>query len=110
MCYDGESPNVYEEWCPTARKRHRCYECGGWIEPGEKYQRVRGLWDGDWLTYKTCAECVSIRNHLFGKNEYIFGDLNQCLFEEKSSTHPLILRFLENRERRGGAGKEADHE
>ena len=41
-------------------KHHRCCECNSTIYPGEKYERISGLWD-DFQTYKTCLFCAEIR-------------------------------------------------
>lgn len=61
-CYcDYDIPQVYRKRIPTARKRHRCYECGGAITIGEKYEYVASLCDGDFGTFKTCERCIDIR-------------------------------------------------
>ena len=41
----------------TAVKPHRCGDCGRWIEKGERYHWLTGLYDGRWSTHKTCAHC-----------------------------------------------------
>jgi hypothetical protein len=41
----------------TARKQHRCTECGGIIEAGEQYDRHAGNYGGDFYTYKLCGLC-----------------------------------------------------
>ena len=51
---DYDPADVYRSSTPRARKPHRCGECGGPIEPGEKYEYVFGVWDG-WIgVFKTC--------------------------------------------------------
>lgn len=60
MC-DCDPPTLYNQSWPTAQKAHRCCECSKAIAPGEKYQRVEGLWDGEWNTYKTCVSCARLR-------------------------------------------------
>jgi hypothetical protein len=47
---------------PTARKEHKCCECGRIIKIGEKYLHFVGLWEEDYpgnifLAFKTCLEC-----------------------------------------------------
>ena len=63
MCGIGsaECPTIYSEEYPKARKSHVCCECGSVISVGEKYQRVRGLWD-DFATFKTCMFCADLRD------------------------------------------------
>lgn len=46
----------------VARKRHRCSECHGFIEPGDVYERVAGSWDGRFDTFKTCIHCEEARD------------------------------------------------
>lgn len=50
MCFDGDSPEVFEEREIVARAEHACGECGETIARGERYERVKGLWDGSWST------------------------------------------------------------
>ena len=63
MCDIGssESPSLYEMSTPKARKIHKCCECGSNILPGEKYERIRGLWE-TFQTYKTCEFCSTVRS------------------------------------------------
>lgn len=58
---DYDAPSAYSRTTPRARKRHECCECRGSILPGEQYERVFGVWDGDWSTFVTCARCIDIR-------------------------------------------------
>lgn len=41
------NPAFHTETHRVARKRHTCTECRGYIEPGDRYEFVSGLWDGD---------------------------------------------------------------
>jgi hypothetical protein len=70
---------------PTAHKEHHCTECGEVIAIGSKYERIEGLWESSWSTYKTCLSCVEIRDH-FACEGWIFGqlweDLEQNFFPE----------------------------
>ena len=59
---DYELPSIYTETHPTAVKTHMCCECYQEIPKGAQYQHVRGLWDGDWRTYKTCDQCKNQRH------------------------------------------------
>lgn len=45
----------------SARKAHRCDECGRPIEVGEPYEYVFGTWDGGTAWYHTCPECRSLQ-------------------------------------------------
>ena len=76
-CSDFEAPAVFKEVTRRARKRHRCGECLGLIEPGAAYHESRGLWDGQWSSHKTCKSCFVVANDLL--DCYSFGDLAECL-------------------------------
>lgn len=61
-CYcDYDPPEFCSISTSTARKQHRCYECYGPIEPGEKYESTSGKWDGCFTTFKTCALCAELK-------------------------------------------------
>ena len=63
-CDYGESPAVYAVKRHKARAGHACYECHGLIVPGETYERVAALYDGKWLTIKTCRRCLDVRDYV----------------------------------------------
>ena len=44
-----------------ARKPHRCRECGRAIDPGERYWKVAGMWEGDFFTHTDCDHCHAAR-------------------------------------------------
>lgn len=50
------------ESTPTARKVHKCGECHGHIEPGQKYQLISGSWEGEMGSFKTCMPCLAARH------------------------------------------------
>ena len=64
----------------TARKRHVCCECGEHIEPGERYEYVAGMWEGDFCVYKTCFACLKIRN-LYCPDGFTYGWLRETIWE-----------------------------
>lgn len=61
----GERCDFHAEEMRMARKQHRCDECRRTIEPGERYEYARGRWGKEFEAFKTCADCLSIRNTLF---------------------------------------------
>lgn len=98
MC---ELPSCYSEGHPVARKRHQCCECRGWIEPGEKYQRFSGVWEGSASTFKTCSDCEAFckeANKEAHPDEYIpFGFLaDEWAWEPENKP-----RFLAVKQKRG---------
>lgn len=58
--YDYEPASVYNVTEPRARKDHKCCECGGQIQPGEKYEYVWGVGTDGAFTAKTCLTCARI--------------------------------------------------
>lgn len=65
MCYcDAISPSAYTRQTRKARIRHNCCECWGYIKPGSKYEEVTGVWDHRPNRYRTCVDCVAVRNLL----------------------------------------------
>lgn len=71
---DVDLPSVWQVKKPKARTPHKCCECRGVIRPGERYEYVRGLWDGRWSTYRTCADCLHLRCEV-GCSCWIYGGL-----------------------------------
>ena len=58
-CYcDYDGPTVYRQTARVARKTHVCSECGhAAIRPGQTYQDIFGVWDGEISTFKRCKYC-----------------------------------------------------
>jgi hypothetical protein len=82
---DCSVPEIYKMDTPTARKSHRCCECGVVINPGEKYVVCSGVWDGEFSSYKQhaiCKEaCVWIRDEFQDGECFEFGGLMECYHE-----------------------------
>ena len=78
-CYcDYERPEFYSAITRTARRAHRCYECRGFIQPGERYKRVTGKWDGTFDTHATCQRCTAFEAYVHEHVKcfcWAFGDL-----------------------------------
>ena len=71
---DGDAASVYHTSTVTARKAHRCYECGETMAPGQRYERVSGLWEGTWSTYRFCLPCAEVGSE-FSDGGRTFGAL-----------------------------------
>ena len=76
--WDLEKPVIHEAKIVEAKKKHVCCECNGTINPGEKYERVKGLWEGRFDLVKTCLPCMRIRNH-YCCGGFIYGELRETL-------------------------------
>ncbi len=63
-----------------ARKPHKCYECRGGIPSGETYEKIAGVWDGEFSEFKTCARCSELRDWARISVPcfcWIYGDLHE---------------------------------
>lgn len=58
---DFDPADFYFVTKPRARKRFKCCECSGHIEPGEQYERVFASWEGCPTLIRTCERCHDIR-------------------------------------------------
>lgn len=79
---------LMEETLRTARKIHRCCECGKTIQIGETYEYVKGMWEGDWNTYKTCLDCKSIRDVFF--DSWIYTEIWEN-FRDEFGCHGSVI-------------------
>lgn len=82
MCsidYCDEYSDVWIEKWRTARKAHKCYECGRSVKAGERYRFYKSLFDSRWFEWKTCQHC---RTAGFWLDTVCGGYLSGGLFEE----------------------------
>ena len=56
--YDG--PEWIRKTQQAARKQHRCGECGRCIQPGERYVKAVGMWEGLISTHRRCSHCEAV--------------------------------------------------
>jgi hypothetical protein len=61
---DYDMPEFYTARIHTARKQHKCSECGCKINPGERYENVFGGWCGEVDNPKTCCRCLDLREYV----------------------------------------------
>ena len=91
-CYcEYECWEIFRENMQAARKTHLCYECGGSIHAGEKYQYTFGVQYGDKHIYKTCADCLDILHWVQSRVECLcwhYGSMiSDCEDELKELRH-----------------------
>lgn len=89
-CYcDYDRPEFISTTIRTARKTHKCCECGHIIQPNEKYEHVAGKWDGDFSTFNTCEMCADLRDSLVDNGGcYQYGGLNEEYWEHLHTVLP----------------------
>ena len=79
----------------TARKAHKCMECGEEISKGKKYEYASGIFDREPFMFKTCMSCYEIREHFSCGNGFIYGqlleDLENYLFPDMKAGGPCFL-------------------
>lgn len=81
ICYcdfDSDYRGFQVERIRKARKPHKCCECHGAVQPGERYERVVGCYEGDFWESVTCARCLDIRRWI--KNQipcfcWLYGEM-----------------------------------
>lgn len=86
----------------TARTLHQCGECFRTIQPGERYQRAAGSWEGEFWSMTTCAHCAAIRPLVAEEDpwyqEHYYGGLWESL--NNLDRYPLpLLRVMVNMRR-----------
>lgn len=85
--HDGGA-SVCTEKIVTARKIHTCDECLRKIKPGEKYENVKGCWDGEWATFHICLDCKSIRDVFF--ESWLYGQVWENFRAEFGYTDSVV--------------------
>lgn len=99
----SEVPSAFSERNPTARKSHKCCECHGIIQPGEKYELFSGVWEGRGESFKTCHECAEIRKAinkgLHHEEMTPLTELYQTVMEGRDKRY--VIPFLANKRNRG---------
>jgi len=85
---DCGGPSKHSEKIVTARKKHVCFECLEDIQAGEKYEYVKGLWDGSYSIYKTCIDCKSIRDTFF--DSWVYTQVWEN-FQDEFGYHDSII-------------------
>ncbi len=101
MCsIDYDPPSVHFTTVPTARREHKCDECGRKIAPGEKYRRAFGVWEGHANTFRTCAHCCVGQDWLLTNCN---GFMHAALADEmqEHANEYRAVRFTMNRVRIG---------
>jgi len=62
---EGDTPSDIDVSTKSSPLSCKCDECYREIKIGEEYEHVYGRWDGVWSTYRTCQDCLSVRNSFF---------------------------------------------
>jgi hypothetical protein len=96
------TPDFVNPVVVVARRSHKCYECGREIVPGENYECTAGKWAGEFLRFKTCADCLSVREAFFCEGFFmvIFGKRRGAYCpRRRHGFRGLLARFDQGRPR-----------
>ena len=63
--HDEESEMIFEKTLTVCKNQQRCCECGVELSIGDQYRKEIALHDYEAHTYRTCLDCISIRDNLF---------------------------------------------
>lgn len=95
-----------------ARKQHRCDDCGGVIQPGERYKWGKWLYEDEWWGHKRCADCQFIMCELDSLIECwcnVWGGFDERIeqelcdnWEQRAQIRKIVLMFNAAAEARGG--------
>jgi hypothetical protein len=80
ICIDADPPEAHWTKRVRARRTHLCCECRRTIGTGEVYECAKGVWEGEFHTYKTCDDCLSIRDTLF-QCGWLYGEIWRAVEE-----------------------------
>lgn len=83
---DDGYATMLQEKIVKAIKPHKCCECRMVINPGEKYNIEVTVYDGDISRYKTCLDCMSLRE-VFFKEGFYFEMTKEMLWEHVMDCH-----------------------
>lgn len=96
----------------VARKSYGCDQCPSKIEPGQRYRRQWGVWDGCACTYRAHVECDAAACALHALHDlqgdegvYLPSDIHEDDYPWLLAEHPVVAARLEIFSEK----KEADH-
>ena len=74
FCLDVDDPvTLLSRKRKTARKTHKCGECGWDIKPGQEYEVDATVFEGNFEAHKICIPCLRVRRSLFKCGWYYGG-------------------------------------
>ena len=63
--HEEESEMIFEKDLTVCKNQQRCCECGVELSIGDQYRKEIAKYDYNAHTYRTCLNCISIRDNLF---------------------------------------------
>lgn len=90
------APTFYARKIVKGRKEHQCDECLRIIESGEQHEYAKGLWEGDFLQFRTCQTCRAMVEEI-GLECYCHGSLMDEIVELDYPESESVATFFERR-------------
>lgn len=104
---------VYDETEVRARKAHTCDACADEVPEGDRYMRIRIVFDGSAETVKRCLRCQRIHEHLreLARGEMWPDERLACGLDYEDEWGPLpdniaALAFVTGRDLQDGPPRE----
>ncbi len=101
VCIGIDNPDDYAEVCEsavkTARRAHKCCECGAEIKARDSYEHTVMKYEGEWLSYKTCLLCVEIRTVFTCGKSWLFttlwDDMREYAFDSLTMASKCFVKL-----------------
>lgn len=85
----------FDDKVRKARREHRCDECRRVIGVGEHYEYVSGIYDGGFVSNKTCRHCLDAREWLsLVCGGWLYCDVLEDLQEHTHESPELVGNWL----------------
>jgi len=65
MDHEEDSEIIFEKKLTICKNQQKCCECGISLTAGDQYLKEIAIYDCEVYTYRTCIDCISIRNNIF---------------------------------------------
>jgi hypothetical protein len=72
-------PEFFAVKVVKGRKDHKCCECFAVLPKGADHECANGKWEDSVATYRTCLDCVALRDRIDDGDGYVFGGLSDPL-------------------------------
>ena len=101
-------PTLYQCKNVKGRKDYRCDECLQIIEKGEQHEYIKGLWEGNFSSFRTCQTCRDMLRET-GIDCYCHGQLMDELHEVDFAHLKSVVDFQARRRVNYALIREAKH-
>lgn len=93
--FDGEAAEVWIAKIVSARKVWKCDECEKEISIGQKYERIKMMYERDWSEWRICLLCREIHiQFACGEGRAIgnfWNDMEELVFPELKTSSKCFV-------------------